>query len=62
MEAAELRAICDTLIRILKPDMTPKQLIKVARRVHPYASKKKVARAAFFLIISHADREGKWRK
>ncbi|CAN7453039.1 hypothetical protein LJN214_002897 [Mesorhizobium sp. LjNodule214] len=63
MEAAELRAISDTLTRIVKPDMTPKQLIKAARRVHPNASKKKVVRAAFFLIISHADRDvGNWRK
>ena len=54
MEAAELRAISDTLIRIVRPEMTPKQLIKAARKVHPHASKKNIARAAFFLIISHA--------
>jgi hypothetical protein len=63
MEAAELRAISDTLIRIVRPEMTPKQLIKAARRVHPRASKKNIVRAAFFLIISHADEDlGKSRK
>jgi len=63
MEAAELRAISDTLIRIVRPEMTPKQLIKAARKVHPHASKKNIVRAAFFLIISHADQDvGKSKK
>jgi hypothetical protein len=63
MEAAELRAISDTLMRVVTPDMTPKKLIKAARKVHRSASKKDIARAAFFLIISHADQDiGKARK
>jgi hypothetical protein len=63
MEAAELRAISDTLIRIVTPDMTPKRLVKAARKVHSGASKKDIARAAFFLIISQADQDiGKSRK
>ncbi|CAN7497782.1 hypothetical protein LJR234_003603 [Mesorhizobium amorphae] len=63
MEAAELRAISDTLIRVVTPEMTPKQLIKAARKVHPHASKKNIVRAAFFLIISHADQDvGKSKK
>lgn len=35
--------------------MCPKQLIKAARKEHPKASKKDIARAAFFSIIAHAD-------
>ena len=63
MEAAELRAISDTLMQIVRPDMAPKKLIKAARKVHPSASKKDIARAAFFLIISRADQDiGKARK
>ena len=57
MQAAELRAISDTLIRIVTSDMTPKQLVKAARKLNPGASKKDIARAAFFLIISQADHD-----
>ncbi|WP_189407011.1 hypothetical protein [Mesorhizobium sp. M1A.F.Ca.ET.072.01.1.1] len=37
--------------------MTPKQLIKAARKEHPNASKKDIARAAFFSIIANADQD-----
>ncbi|UVK47706.1 hypothetical protein BPNPMPFG_002200 [Mesorhizobium sp. AR07] len=57
MDAREMQAIGDTLMRIVTPDMTPKQLIKAARKEHPSASKKDIARAAFFSIISNADRD-----
>jgi hypothetical protein len=57
MDATELQAIGDTLMRIVTPDMTPKQLIKAARREHPDASKKDIARAAFFSIITNADQD-----
>ncbi|TGR00952.1 hypothetical protein EN833_30490 [Mesorhizobium sp. M4B.F.Ca.ET.190.01.1.1] len=55
MDATELQAISDTLLRIVTPDMTPKQLIKAARKEHPDAPKKDIARAAFFSIIANAD-------
>jgi hypothetical protein len=55
MEADKMQAIADTLVRIVTPEMTPKQLIKAARKEHPQASKKEIARAAFFSIIAHAD-------
>lgn len=48
MDATELRTISDTLMRIVTPDMTPKQLLKAARKEHPDASKKDIARAAPF--------------
>ncbi|UVK38747.1 hypothetical protein LHFGNBLO_000026 [Mesorhizobium sp. AR10] len=57
MERTELQAIGDTLMRIVTPDMTPKQLMKAARKEHPKASKKDIARAAFFSIIAHADED-----
>ena len=57
MDATELQAISDTLMRIVTPDMTPKQLIKAARKEHPNVSKKDIARAAFFSIIANADQD-----
>jgi hypothetical protein len=57
MEASEMQAIGDTLMRIVTPDMTPKQLIKAVRKEHPGASTKDIVRAAFFSIISHADED-----
>lgn len=63
MDATELQAISDTLMRIVTSDMTPKQLIKAARKEHPNASKKDIARAAFFSIIVNADQDhGKVKK
>ncbi|MER8671392.1 hypothetical protein NKH45_30280 [Mesorhizobium sp. M1156] len=37
--------------------MTPKQLLQVVKKEHLHASKKDIARAAFFSIISHADQD-----
>ena len=53
----ELREIGDTLLRLVMPDMTPKQLLKAAKKAHPKASKQEVVRAAFYVIISKADVE-----
>ena len=44
-----------TLISLAKPKMTPKQLLRAARKAHPDASKKEIIRAAFHSIISVAD-------
>ena len=43
------------MLRIVKPDMTPKQLLKAVKKVHPKASKQDIVRAAFHAIISNAD-------
>ena len=48
VEASEMQAIADTLMRVVTPDMTPKQLTKAAMKEHPNASKKDIACAAFF--------------
>ena len=55
MNADEMQAIADTLMRVVTPDMAPRQLIKAARKEHPNASKKDIARAAFFSIIANAE-------
>ena len=57
MDASEMSAIGDTLMRIVTPDMYPKQLVKAAQKAHPKASKKDIARAAFFSIIASADQD-----
>lgn len=44
-----------TLLSLVRPKMTPKELLKEARRAHPDASKKDVIRAAFRTVIAAAD-------
>jgi hypothetical protein len=39
----------------VKPDMTPKKLLKAVRKKHPKASKQDIVRAAFYAIIMNAD-------
>ncbi|TGS10577.1 hypothetical protein EN852_025900 [Mesorhizobium sp. M2E.F.Ca.ET.209.01.1.1] len=56
MDASELQAIGDTLMRLVTPSMTPKDLVKAVRKEHPDA-KKDIARAAFHAIIANADQD-----
>ncbi|HVY52060.1 MAG TPA: hypothetical protein VHA07_10945 [Devosia sp.] len=44
-----------TLLSLARPKMTPKELLKAARKAHPEASKKDIIRAAFHSIITVAD-------
>lgn len=44
-----------TLIQLAKPRMTPKELLKAARKAHPDASRKEIVRAAFRSLITVAD-------
>jgi hypothetical protein len=44
-----------TLLALVRPKMTPKELLKEARRAHPDASKKEIIRAAFRTVIAAAD-------
>lgn len=44
-----------TLLELAKPKMSPKELLKLARKAHPDASKKDIMRAAFGSIIAVAD-------
>ena len=41
-----------TLVRLASPGMTPKELLKQARKQHPEASRKEIVRAAFASIIA----------
>ncbi|MDX8501791.1 hypothetical protein RFM99_25675 [Mesorhizobium sp. VK4C] len=54
MDTNEMQAIAGTLMRLVTPDMTPKQLAKAVKKQHPDASKKDIARAALYSLISHA--------
>lgn len=44
-----------TLLSLARPKMTPKELLKEARKAHPEASKKDIIRAAFRTVIAAAD-------
>lgn len=44
-----------TLLSLVRPKMTPKELLKAARKAHPDASKKEIVRAAFRTVIAAAD-------
>lgn len=57
MEADKMQAIADTLMRVVTPDMKPKQLLKAVQSEHPKASKKDIARAAFYSIIANAEED-----
>ncbi|CDX27056.1 conserved hypothetical protein [Mesorhizobium sp. ORS 3359] len=57
MDASELQAIGDTLIRLVTPGTTPKDLVKAVRKEHPGARKKDIARAAFHVIVANADQD-----
>ena len=47
----------ETLVRLAQPQMSPKELLNLARKAHPDASKKEIVRAAFGTIIAVADRD-----
>ena len=57
MDASQLQAIGDTLMRLVNPGMTPKELVRAVRKEHPGVKKKDIARAAFHAIISNADQD-----
>ena len=48
-------AIERTLLELARPKMSPKELLKAARKAHPDASKKDIIRAAFRSLITVAD-------
>ncbi|QKD06444.1 hypothetical protein [Mesorhizobium loti] len=57
MDTREMVAIGETLARVVTPEMSPKQLIKAVEKDHPKATKKDIARSAFFSIIANADHD-----
>ncbi|MBO9135339.1 hypothetical protein J5289_20200 [Rhizobium sp. B230/85] len=50
----EMQAIAQTIRKLVVPGIKPETLIEVVREVHPNASKKEIARAAFLTVILSA--------
>jgi len=48
---AELARIAETVERLARPGMKPKELIAAVRKEHPNVSKKEITRAAFYAVI-----------
>lgn len=46
-----------TLINLAGGKLTPKEMLKAARKAHPKASKKEIVRAAFASLIAVADHD-----
>jgi hypothetical protein len=46
-----------TLLKLARPKMSPKDLLRETRKVHPKASKKEIIRAAFASIITVVDND-----
>jgi hypothetical protein len=49
---AEIQA---TLLKLARPKMSPRDLLRATRKAHPGASKKDIIRAAFSSIIAVVD-------
>jgi hypothetical protein len=57
MAVRQIEKISETLTRLATPGLKPKKLLKAVRKEHPQASKKEIARAAFFALIVAADQD-----
>ena len=44
-----------TLMKLARPKMSPKELLRETRKIHPKASKKEIIHAAFASIITVVD-------
>jgi hypothetical protein len=44
-----------TLLKLARPELSPKELLREMRKAHPGASKKEIIHAAFASIIDLAD-------
>lgn len=51
----ETEKIAETIQRLARPGMKPKALVDAVRQIHPKATKKDVARAAFLSVIMSAE-------
>ena len=54
---ADSQEIQATLAKLIRPNMTPEQLLKETKRAHPTASKSEIVRAAFASMIALAGRD-----
>ena len=46
-----------TLLKLAKPKMSPKDLLRETKKLHPEASKKDIVRAAFASLIAVVDND-----
>jgi hypothetical protein len=46
-----------TLLKLATPGISPKEMLRQARKLHPKASKKEIIRAAFSTLILTADKD-----
>lgn len=56
MVSKRVADMAETLIEVARPGITPKELFETVRRQHPRASRKEIARAAYFALINCAAR------
>lgn len=54
---AEIARIAETVERLAKPGMKPKDLVEAVRKEHPHATKKEVSRAAFYTVILASEQD-----
>ncbi len=54
---AEIARIAETVERLAKPGMKPKDLVVAVRKEHPHATKREVARAAFYAVILASEQD-----
>ena len=46
-----------TLLKLATPNISPREMLRQAKRLHPKASKKEIIRAAFSSLIVSADKD-----
>ncbi|MEO5806494.1 hypothetical protein [Devosia sp.] len=46
-----------TLLKLATPNVSPKEMLRQAKKLHPKASKKDIIRAAFSSLIHTADQD-----
>jgi hypothetical protein len=56
MHMSKIEEIASTVLLVLKPGMKAKELRKAVKSAHPKASSKEVARAAFFAMLTVAEK------
>jgi hypothetical protein len=57
MANARIEEIAAALMSVAAPEMSPKKLWKAVRKMYPKASKREIAQAAFYSIISSPDED-----
>jgi hypothetical protein len=51
----DMKEMAQTIAKLAKPGMGPKELRKAVRKVHPKAGKKEITHAAFYAVILAAE-------